>query len=308
VVYLLDHGAAIDETVSSTQKTALSAAATYREIDILRMLLSRGASLDHFDAFGFDAVTNSIISTIQTEVKVATIEILKVINEHGPPDTSIKGSRGHLRAAATFAGHREIDFLASLGYKVDDRNGGYGAIDYAALNGNSATYFALLAHGATTERAEHELLRFVDAEANPSARRLDDFQRRGMSDPIIKDLLNQRLDLMTSICMVGRVPRDIQDPAIPLQQAVAAYGPEIEAWFLGLLKECGLGTEQDRRRLQKLRLEGHDQHGTVIGEVQDDSNNDRSNEDVGEQGQSSAESDEDDAEEDERFWDAEEGE
>jgi ankyrin repeat protein len=57
-IYLLDNGADVDEAVTSAQITPLSMAAGLHEIDILRMLLSRGASLDHFDTYGFDAVTH----------------------------------------------------------------------------------------------------------------------------------------------------------------------------------------------------------------------------------------------------------
>jgi hypothetical protein len=304
-VYLLDNGVAIDEAVTSTQSTPLLAAASCSEIEILRMLLSRGASLDLFDVYGLSAVTRCIAQIENEPYKATTVDMLKVINEFGPLDTDPKGSRGILHLAAVLSSAREIDFLVSLGCKVDDRFDGdhRAAIRYAALDGNSATYFALLAHGATTGPLERELLALVAVEANPAEWDFDEIHERGISDPIIKDLLNRRVDLMNSICVIDGEVEDIQGPAIPLQQAVAAYGPEIEAWFLGLLQECGLEDEEDRRRLQELWIAGYDEHGTVIGEVDNESDCDSGDGDSeyasSEWEQSSVQSEADDSEEEE---------
>jgi hypothetical protein len=310
-IYLLDNGAALDEVVSSEQKTPLLVAATYHEIDILRMLLNRGASLDHFDAYGSNAAANCIFDVNDdNQHRAATVDMLKVISEFGPLDTDTTGSKDALLLAAMFSGAREIDFLVSLGCKDDDRfdSDHSAAIDYAAKRGNSATYFALLAHGATTERPEHELLSIVGSQAGQFVGNISLPRGSTVRDPIIEDLLSRRADLMTSICIVDGWPRKTQGPAIPLQQAVAGYGPEVEAWFLGLLQECGRETEEDQCRLQELRMGGYGQYGMVIGEVQEELDDDKSNGDVGEQGQSSAENKADDTEDDECFWDAEEGE
>jgi hypothetical protein len=311
-IYLLDNGADVDEAVTSAQITPLSMAAGLHEIDILRMLLSRGASLDHFDTYGFDAVTHCIASLIDEQHQAAKVDMLKVITEFGSLDTSLKGRHSHLNLAAMYCGAREIDFLISLGHDVEDHDDWrQGAIYFAASQGNAATYFALRAHGAPTETLEHELLRFLTLWANPVGPR---FRRRGIDhyDPIIKDLLSRRVDLMTSICIVGGSPQYIQGPAIPLQQAVAEFGLEIEAWFLGILQECGLETEEDGRWLQALRHRGYHQRGIVIGEVDEESDYDSGDEDPeyagSESGRSSAGSEADDTEDDECFWDAEEGE
>jgi hypothetical protein len=311
VIYLLDNGAAVDEAVTSAQMTPLSTAAYYYKIDILRMLLSRGASLDHFDTYGFDAVARCIASLIDEQHQTAKVDMLKVITEFGSLDTSLKGRHSNLNLAAMFCGAREIDFLISLGHDVEDHDDWrQDAIYFAAFEGNAATYFALLAHGASTEFLEHWLLFFVTEEAewwggNHS-------RRRCIRDPILKDLLSRRAYLMTSICVVDGRPQDIQGPAIPLQQAVAGYGPETEARFLGLLQECGRETEEDHRRLQELRMGGYGQHGGVIGEVDEESDHDSTDEDSenasSESDRSSARSEADDTEEEyEFFWDAEEG-
>jgi hypothetical protein len=320
-IYLLDNGAAVDEAVSPRHTTALLAAVYYHNIDMIRMLLSRGASLDHFDEFGFDAGTLCLASAVvrirhKTETKQSipafNRHMLNVISEFVLLDTNTEGRLGDLMKAAVCSDlFRGIDFLINLGYRVED----YGSIYSAALRGNTATYFSLLAHGATTERLEHELLVFVAVEANPSIWWLYKRQRRGISDPIIKNLLSQRADLMNTIKVTNNLGvMDIEGPPIPLQHAVAAYGPETEAWFLGLLQECGLESEEDSRRLQELGTGGYGQQGVVIGEVQEKSDDGRSDED-GERGQSSARSEaggsrneaEDTEEEDESFWDAEEG-
>jgi hypothetical protein len=311
-VYLLENGAAVDEAVSSTQETPLSIAAYYREIDILRMLLSRGASLDHFDAHGFSAVAKCMYGVLDEQPKAAAVDMLKVINEFALLDTNIDGGgEKHLHGAALFSSASEIDFLISLGWKVEDRDrDGRTALSYAALGGNPVTYFALLAHGSTTAYLTDNLLLVIYAKAK-SFHRVNKLSHESLFDPIIKDLLSRRVDLMTSIYVVDERPQDIQGPPIPLQQAAAVYGPEIEAWFLGILQECGLESGEDRRRLQELRTGGYDQHGVVIGEVDEESDHDSGDEDPeyagSESGRSSAGSEAEDTEDDECFWDAEEG-
>jgi hypothetical protein len=311
-IYLLDNGADVDEAVTSAQVTPLSMAAGHHKIDILRMLLSRGASLDHFDTYGFDAVTHCITSLIDEQHQAAKVDMLKVINEFALLDTNIDGGgEKHLHEAALFSSASEIDFLISLGWKVEDQDrAGHTALSYAALGRNPVTYFALLAHGSTTAYLTDNLLLVIYAKAK-SFHRVDKLSHESLFDPIIKDLLSRRVDLMTSIYVVDERPQDIQGPPIPLQQAAAVYGHEIEAWFLGILQECGLESGEDRRRLQELRTGGYDQHGVVIGEVDEESDHGRGDEDPeyagSESGRSSAGSEAEDTEDDECFWDAEEG-
>jgi ankyrin repeat protein len=312
--YLLDNGADVDEAVTPEQHTPLHVAAYLGEIDILRMLLDRGASLDRFDEHGADASTDCIAPS--SDRKVASVDLLKVISGHISIDTNAFDSlRGVtlLHWIAWYQSASEIDFLISLNFNVEVRDSdGYNALCYAAIMGNPATYFALLSHGSETAHLEDHLLRVIEGKADSFDRPTQDITfGPGLYDPILRDILNRRVDLMTSNCIVDGEVEEIQGPAIPLQQAVAALGPETEAWFLGLLQECGRETEEDQRRLQELRMGGYGQHGTVIGEVDEESDYDSGDEDPecagSESDRSSARSEADDAEEDERFWDAEEG-
>jgi hypothetical protein len=312
VIYLLDQGAAVDEVVSSEQMTPLSFAVSIRDIDMIRILLGRGASLDRFDNNGHDAWLYCAIPDVAGLGKVAAADMLKVLNEYTSLDTKATYTLGGVTLLHSMAPHQsasEVDFLISLGSNVENRDRyGRSALFYAAWVGNPATYFALLAHGSKTAYLENNLL-FVIAERAHLANAGPNYGPR-IYDPIIKDLLSRRADLMTSIYVVNALPVNMQGPAIPLQQAAAEYGPETEAWFLGLLQECGLETEEDRRRLQELRMAVYDQHGTVIGEVDEDSDTDSGDEDPeyagSVSGQSSAQSEADDTEE-EYFWDASEG-
>jgi hypothetical protein len=310
-IYLLDNGVAVDEAVTSGQQTPLQVAAISGEIYILRMLLDRGASLDRFHENVMDASVGCILS--RRGKKVAPVDMLKVINGHTSIDTNAIDPLNEptlLHWAACLQSASEIDFLITLGssVKVRDRYGRI-ALHFAAYGGNPATYFALLAHGSIPVDLADNLLIVIDRKANPfDSVTCNKWDGPGDFEPILRDLLNRRADLMTSICIADRKTRRIQGPAIPLQQAVAEYGPEIEAWFLGLLQECGRETEEDQRRLQELRMGGYGQHGMVIGEIQEEVNEDRSDEDVGEHGQRSTQCEADDTEEEERFWDAEEGE
>jgi hypothetical protein len=314
-ICLLDNGAAVDEAVTSEQQTPLQFAAILGEIDILRMLLDRGASLDRFDENGMDASVGCILT--RRGKKVAPVDMLKVISGHISIDTNaidLLDGTTLLHLTASYQSASEIDLLISLGSSVEVRDrGGRNALYFAAFGGNPATYFALLAHGSTTEDLADNLLYVIDAKANSfNSVYYDEWDGLGLFDPILRDLLDRRTDLMTSVCIVNGEVEDIQGPAIPLQQAAAAYGPGIEAWFLGLLQECGRETEEDRRRLQEMRTGGYDQHGTVIGEVDEESDYDSTDGDSenasSESDRSSARSEADDTEEEyEFFWDAEEG-
>jgi hypothetical protein len=312
-IYLLDNGAAVDEVVSSSQKTPLLVAAACRDIDMIRMLLSRGASLDHFDVYGCDAVETCIALIDYVEQPMAaTVDVLKVLSDYASLDTSSREHGGNLNLAARYSRAREIDFLVSLGHKVNDYGDVRSVIYRAARGGNSATYFALLAHGAATEFLTENLLIVINAKAALFGEvACHNFGPPGDFDPILRDLLGRRADLLTSLCLVDGKFMDILGPAIPLQEAAKACGLSTEAWFLGLLQECGRETEDDRRRLQELRTGGYDQHGTVIGEVDEESDYDSTDEDSenasSESGQSSAQSEADDTEDEECFWDAEEG-
>jgi hypothetical protein len=313
-IYLLDNGADVDEAVTSGQQTPLQIAAVVGEIDILRMLLDRGASLDRLDESGMDASVSCIAQ--RRGRKVAPVDTLKVISGHISIDTNaIDFLHGVtlLQLTASFQSSSEIDFLISLGFNVEvqDRHG-RNALHYAAVMGNASTYFALLAHSSTSVYLVDNLLSVINAKAKSfNSVTYDETDGPGDFDPILRDLLNRRADLMTSMCPIDGKTRRIQGPAISLQQAVAALGPETEAWFLGLLQDCGRETEEDQRRLQELRMEGYDQHGMVIGEVDEESAHDSGDEDPecagNVPGQSSAQSEADDNEDDECFWDASEG-
>jgi hypothetical protein len=314
-IYLLDNGADVNESVTSGQSTPLLAAAVLGEIGILRMLLDRGASLDRFDVNGIDVSIGCMAPSVDR--KVASVDMLKVISGHISIDTNTIDSLNGmtlLHLIACYQSASEIDFLISLGFNVEvqDRRG-RNALHYAAVIGNAATYFALLAHGSASVHLVNNLLLVIDAKADSyNSVTYDECDGPGLFDPILRDLLDRRTDLMTSVCIVNGEVEDIQGPAIPLQQAAAAYGPGIEAWFLGLLQECGRETEEDRRRLQELRTGGYDQHGTVIGEVDEESDYDSTDGDSenasSESDRSSARSEADDTEEEyEFFWDAEEG-
>jgi hypothetical protein len=314
VIYLLNNGAALDEAVKSDQSTPLLMAASFREIDILRMLLRRGASLDRLDENGCDACVRCISPPYVAGMrKVAVVDMLKVINEYASLETNAidyLSGMTTLSWTASYHSAAEIDFLISHVFNVEDQDSdNWDALCYAAFAGNPATYFALLAHGSPTALLAENLLVVVTAKADLFNKVTDNGTLGpGLHDPILRDILNRRADLTTSICFVDGKISYLQGPAIPLQQVVAAYGPDTEAWFLGLLQECGLETGGDRRRLQELRTGESEQRGIVIGEVQEESDDDRLDEDIGERGQSATRIEEDDIEEDECFWDAEEGE
>jgi hypothetical protein len=110
-----------------------------------------------------------------------------------------------------------------------------------------------------------------------------------------------------------------------LKQIAEAYGPEIEAWFLTLLLESEQPhyiTQKDKRRLRALGRKGYALQGYVLSEDDDFSRDDETDQsddrfDVddrddhdgrnGEGDTSSTQNERSDVEEEEQFWDAEQG-
>lgn len=220
---LLDDGAGVDEAVDSDRSSPLHVAATYKHIDVLRMLLRRGASPDHLDATGND-VFISCVKGDPAQRHLAIVDLLKVLNDHVllDPNTS-ESLSGYtpLHLTAQTWGGPEIVFLINFGCDIEllDEEGLI-ALAWAAASANSTAYFSLLAHGATIECAEDFLLgviadRATEVECRPSRRH--DFDVLTSYDVIVKDLLHRRADLTTSFHVVNDRPADVEGPAIPMR-------------------------------------------------------------------------------------------
>lgn len=101
-------------------------------------------------------------------------------------------------------------------------------------------------------------------------------------------------------------PESVKGLSITAQQLAAAFGPEAEAWYMSILRDCGfLKAEEDIARLRELESQGYVSGGHVIGEKES------AHEDVSDQGSvhEDRESQNGGSEvgEEDHFWDAEEG-
>lgn len=277
LVELLDNGIDIDATVNPEGMTALEYATHLQRIDVLRVLLQRGASADHVGPWGLNAFFYAFYPPENQLQKGSTIDTVRVLNEYIYMDPSATWDHGGnaLHAAAMFSTSEDVDALARLGCDIThvDRQGG-GALLYAVKYGNSAAFFGLLGNGAkieanTDDSARNLLMSLIEAKAElhiPSpASFTSDY------DTIAKHLLRHHIPAGSPMCGPDDVawPEGITPQAITWHDFAAAYGPETQAWFEWILFECWYTRVGEDGRIISIDpiVDRDTRRGHVIGEV-----------------------------------------
>lgn len=265
VTELLDNGTDIDAAISSTQITALRWASEHRNMNLLRLLLQRGASPDHYDLLGCDVYMASVLLTPKANQQTTAKEMYDVLREYAVPDletTRIWGATV-LQVAAEHVSGQDINTLIALGSDPDSVDSlGSPALYHAVQYGNASAYFALLEQGARWDnpscRSENLLFLALTGKAR------EEWEYSFITpdfEGIVRHLLRHRevhLGVRFRIPSPGsRYPEDLWGRRATAKQLVHAYGPEVEAWFLGLVQEqCDLvDADIDQCRLRALRLE-----------------------------------------------------
>lgn len=265
----------------------------------MRLLLHRGASQDHYDQYGFNA---SALCWLSRQTKqVSAIDAFNLLNEYALQDTDYSSAYGltFMHVAAATSDAAEIAYLIRLGVAVHKNNAfGYSPLCYAVFYGNSKTYSALISHDAVNgniHKQGHPLLHLaiVAKYHGPLFDWLPDHEF------FVRDLLNRGVDpsVPNDHRMTAWFLDSMKDRSVTPQELAAAAGPQIEAWFMAILRDCGFLTKQeDFERLQELESRGYISQGHVIGEAESDPEGEDSGDDASELGK-----------EEEVFWDAEEG-
>jgi hypothetical protein len=224
----------------------------------------------------------------------------------------------------------DIDALISYGHNIEGTDsGGRTALFYAAESGNSSAFLALLAQGADMNYKSFSVETMLRAAIDGGATLADTDTQRWGYGAIVGHLLkygNPDLNLLFVISNDSPAdPASIRGRSVTLKQIAEAYGPDIEAWFLTLLLESEQPhyfTRKDKRRLRALGRKGYAPQGYVLSGDDDfsrddetDQSDDRFDVDDGDdhdgrdgEGDTSSTQDEgSDVEEEEQFWDAEQG-
>lgn len=303
-----------DGTVDSRQSTALEAATRNGQIGIIRHLLSHGASQDHTDLRGWGP---SMMCWFRwSHSRISGVDLFNVLSEYALQDRFIDmDGFGYLHAAAVVSGAKEIHYLIRLGLATTDVSwAGPSPLHYAVGAGNLATYFALLSNHAIANGIGNHAYPLLHAAITGKwhwGQYLNGVVGLMNQETIIRDLLHRGIDPGTTNAP-GRTGRDVDFPesvkglSITAQQLAAAYDPEVEAWYMSILRGCGFfDNEEDISRLRYLESQGYVSGGHVIGEEGLASENDSDQESV--HCEKASQDDGSEVEEGDCFWDAEEG-
>jgi hypothetical protein len=271
---LIDCGAEVDSlTVQANGWTALQQAAFFKELDIVRFLLQRGASPDLLIPGGdLPNWTCWYLDDRQTEH--SSMDIFNLLCESVCPDMLAVNAYGStsLHIAASNANGGQIDSPVSLGSDIHlQTHNGMFPIHYAIHNGNFWAFSSLVLHYdedifEDPDRIGWSLLHWT---VGSKAVYLDEIRR----DVVIDSTGPREYDeILREVLQRGVSPqarhrreswwleaaRDLQGREVTAHELAVAYGPEVEAWFLGVLRTCRLlVADDDINRLLDLESEGY---------------------------------------------------
>ncbi|KIW23490.1 uncharacterized protein PV07_11683 [Cladophialophora immunda] len=144
---LLDHGARIDSTFGEYQTSALSWALKLRDLDIARLLLSKGATLEHVSAFGWSP---TFYLWSETSRQVESSLFLDLLRSQGDFDWSHcgvvdVGGWSLLARCAVYGNPKDTLTLIKYGVDPFERSPGSGwtALHYVVYHGVEDAFFAL---------------------------------------------------------------------------------------------------------------------------------------------------------------------
>jgi hypothetical protein len=340
VAELLECGVEVDAIVDVKYMfTMLEISSANKQLELVRLLVQRGASADHMGPNGHDAKTLCWLKS-DLMTRHSSMDILNVLSESTHID--LHHDENYRAQAVNLAAIQgcgaQIDSLVRFGYNIWESDfGPRVTISYAAMYGNYSAYSALVSHfGEDVFRSDREIGAYLlqdTISGSMSSSKAFSYGPHREYDEVLRDLL-QRCgnDRLLSLTVCG-LPGPDPDPRISAllgkemnaNELAAALGPETEAWYLGMVRSCGfLNVDEESEVMQRLRelsLAGHVTTGFVYeGEEEFDESGGRrecGNEDCDEQSALSGEDDagmnggdesstESEADEADQFWDASE--
>jgi ankyrin repeat protein len=278
IAEFLDCGVDVDAvTHHANLYTALILSSYLKHPDTVRFLLQRGASADHMGSNGLgadkvcwlkgdDLTSHSSTDVFNLLAESSHFEINEVSRNYTPT----------LCIVAMTESGVQIDALVSLGADIHLRGAsGAAAIHIAAFFGNYSTYSALASYYDgnifKNDKEFGSLLLFCAIRG-----RKDDVDKKLYlhsggrclkHDEVLIDTLQRGVGPRTAIQVASSVPGGrlpgIHDQEIEADKLAAALGPETEAWYLSVLRRCGLLVHGDYQRLRELAEAGYVAAGFV---------------------------------------------
>ncbi|GAB7322040.1 hypothetical protein MBLNU13_g03089t2 [Cladosporium sp. NU13] len=296
-------------------------AVCHDSIEVLAELLDNGANID----------TNTIGTRTTLLAMAAKLRHLEMLREYvvlDPQSTWQTVTVLHVVAAS--GDGPDVDALISRGHDVESKTDeNLTPIACAVRFGNASTYLALLAHGAELKYSLYSVEIMLHEAVALQAQMPDSsyFLLPKMADyeSIIKHIVQHGSPNINIAIRVqpgdDNYPPRFHGHSTTPRQLAEAFGPKTEAWFLTLLRESGQPhyfTKKDKRRLRTLRFAGYAPQGYVLSDGEnfseddetdqsDDQSKDQSDMNDGEGDASSTQDEPSDVEEEEQFWDAEQG-
>lgn len=126
---LLENGTDIDDgTVDRLQSTALEVAVVRGQIDIIRLLVSQGASQDHLNSRGWSPPR--LCWYRWPKDSISGVNIFNILGEYALQDVNSNDSGYHLHTAALYRGAAEICYLIRLGLDTTGKRTGQDSAHY----------------------------------------------------------------------------------------------------------------------------------------------------------------------------------
>ncbi|RYP46066.1 hypothetical protein DL769_011416 [Monosporascus sp. CRB-8-3] len=150
VQLLLEHGAEPDMAYGEHNMTALQSCFLRGEIDIARILLNRGADIEHLDSDGYSVLSYLWIVDKPLE---KSVDFMRLCTSGGFSEVNACDSRGWtpFHRAAAVGTSDDVKAFLKLGASLDLRAEWYGwtALFFAASHDNLETFQTIVGHSGT---------------------------------------------------------------------------------------------------------------------------------------------------------------
>ncbi|KAI1421583.1 ankyrin repeat-containing domain protein [Xylaria sp. FL1777] len=144
---LLDHGAEPDMPYGEHNMTALQSSFLRGELDIARILLNRGADIEHIDSDGYSVL--SYLWIVDKPLR-KSVEFMRLCAADGFSEVNACDSRGWMpfHRAAAIGTSEDVEAFLKLGASLDLRAEWYGwtALFFAASHDNVDTFQTIVEH------------------------------------------------------------------------------------------------------------------------------------------------------------------
>lgn len=230
---LLDSGADLEGTFGLLQTTPLQWSIWHKQLDIVRLLLNRGASQDHINTIGWN-----VTFFCWPQLRFGTssmLDYLKLLADDAVQDLDVVDTEGWtvLHRVAAYATAADLLELIRQGARPEHEALPlrWNALHHAVFYGNEATYKALLPyfgnHSITMLDERGWTLLHIAASAG--------------HDAIVRDLLSRGADPdVLSKPFMSHMPESLHGRACTPRQVAAAQSEEREAQYVQALRMCSL--------------------------------------------------------------------